>query len=187
MALSDFQNKKLVALFENIYDTNKDGVIDKVDFEEALEKVTKLHNWGKDEIAKNQVTLDKIWEGLRAQCDINNDGKVQKNEWIKMYGECIKNVASGKEFPAWQNDYMEFMFYANDTSGDGFIDEGEYAEVYKLFGFPEANLKTCFSKISEGCANNMISKDDFKNLWKEYLLSNDESQKGNFLFGTMKH
>ena len=34
-----------------------------------------------------------------------------------MWGECIGDVAAGKGFPAWQQDYMEFMFYANDTSG----------------------------------------------------------------------
>jgi len=189
MSLTEFQRKKVLNLFENLYDTNKDGVIERVDFDEALEKIVKLHHWSHNEKAFTdaQATLNRIWDGLRARADVNNDGKIQKDEWCKMWGECIGDVAAGKGFPAWQQDYMEFMFYANDTSGDGFIDQGEYTAVYNLFGFSNDDVKVCFAKISEGCANNMLSKADFEALWQEYFLSDDENAKGNFLFGRQKH
>lgn len=189
MPLSDFQTKKAVNLFQNIYDTNRDGVIEKVDFDEALEKISKNHHWGKsdEKFKEAQATMEKVWNSLKALADKNNDGKIQLDEWCKMWGNCIDDVAAGKGFPAWQQDYMEFMFYANDTSGDGFIDEAEYEEVFKTFGFTNDDTKTCFAKISEGCPNKMISKDDFKKLWEEYFLAEDENAKGNFLFGRQKH
>lgn len=189
MGLTEFQKKKAINLFENIYDTNRDGVVEKVDFDEALEKIGKVHHWGKNDGAykEAQATLLKIWDSLRALADVNNDGMIQKEEWCKMWGNCIDDVAAGKGFPAWQQDYMEFMFYANDTSGDGFIDEEEYAQVFQLFGFTNDEVKICFAKISEGCANNMLSKDDFQKLWQEYFIADDESAKGNFLFGRQKH
>jgi len=187
--LSEFQTKKLMNLFENLYDQNGDGVIEKVDFDECLEKIVKLHHWSSNEKAFTdaQATLMKIWEGLRSRADVNNDGRIQKDEWCKMWSECIKDVADGKGFPAWQQDYMEFMFYANDTSGDGLIDEGEYTAVYQLFGFSGDDVKLCFDKISEGCKDRMLNKDDFQKLWQEYFISEDENAKGNFLFGRQKH
>merc|ERR1711963_469115 len=49
--LSEFQTKKLMNLFENLYDQNGDGVIEKVDFDECLEKIVKLHHWSSNEKA----------------------------------------------------------------------------------------------------------------------------------------
>lgn len=189
MSLSEFQKKKCINLFENLYDTNKDGVIEKVDFDDALDKVKTLHKWSSEDkqFLEAQALLNKIWEGLRSRADVNKDGKIQKDEWCKMWGECIGDVAAGKGFPAWQQDYMEFMFYANDTSGDGFIDEGEYTAVYQLLGFSNDDVKVCFDKISEGCKDRMISKSEFEGLWQEYFLADDENAKGNFLFGRQKH
>jgi len=189
MGLSDFQKKMAINLFQNIYDTNRDGVVEKVDFDECLEKIGKVHHWGSNDTAykEAQATLLKIWDNLRALADVNNNGKIELEEWCKMWGNCIDDVAAGKGFPAWQQDYMEFMFYANDTSGDGFIDQEEYAQVFQLFGFSMDEVKTCFAKISEGCKDNMISKDDFQKLWQEYFIAEDAGAKGNFLFGTQKH
>lgn len=187
--LTEFQEKKVMNLFENLYDTNKDGVIEKCDFDEALDKIGTLHHWSTDDKAYTDANtlITKVWEGLRSRADKNNDGKIQKEEWKKMWAECIKDVADGKGFPDWQQDYMEFMFYANDTSGDGFVDRSEYTEIYKLFGFSNDDVNVCFDKISEGCKDNMLSKADFEALWKEYFVSEDETAKGNYLFGQQKH
>ena len=40
-----------------------------------------------------------------------------KDEWVKMWTNTLATIQSGQPFPAWQQQYMEFMFYANDTSG----------------------------------------------------------------------
>lgn len=187
--LTDFQKKKILNLFENLYDTNKDGVIEKCDFDEALDKIKSLHHWNNNDDAYKsaQGTLNSIWDGLKDRADVNKDGKITKEEWTKMWEGCIKDVASGKGFPAWQQNYMEFMFYANDTSGDNLIDRDEYTAVYKLLGFPDADVKVCFDKISEGCKDQMINKDTFEALWKEYFVAEDPNAKGNFLFGRQSH
>lgn len=188
-ALTDFQRKKILNLFENLYDTNKDGVIEKCDFDNALEKISSLHHWKNNDAAfkEAQDTLNVIWEGLRLRADKNNDGKITKEEWTKMWEECIKGVVEGKQFPEWQQKYMEFMFYANDTSGDGYIDRDEYTAIYQLFGFSSDTVNQAFDKISEGVKDSKLSKEDFEGLWREYFISEDENAKGNFLFGRQDH
>ncbi|KAK3705437.1 hypothetical protein RRG08_034013 [Elysia crispata] len=170
-------------------DTNKDGVIEKCDFDEAVEKISSLHHWKSNDAAfkEAQDKVNKIWDGLREQADKNKDGKITKEEWQKMWEGCIKDVVEGKPFPAWQQDYLEFMFYANDTSGDGFIDRDEYTAIYQLFGFSSDDVNVCFDKISEGLPNQMLSKENFETLWREYFSADDESAKGNYLFGRQKH
>ncbi|BFZ14118.1 hypothetical protein BsWGS_17157 [Bradybaena similaris] len=187
--LTEFQQKKILNLYENLYDTNKDGIIEKCDFDEAVEKISTLHHWKQNDAAfqKAQETVSKIWEGLRARADRNKDGKITKEEWTKMWEECIRDVAEGKSFPPWQQDYMEFMFYANDTSGDGYIDRDEYTAIYQLFGFSNDDVNVCFDKISEGLPDKKLSKEDFEALWREYFVAEDVNAKGNYLFGSLKH
>ncbi|KAH9509721.1 hypothetical protein Btru_044336 [Bulinus truncatus] len=184
-ALTEFQRKKILSLFENLYDLNKDGVIEKCDFDNAVEKISTLHHWkNNDEAFKQaQETVNSIWEGLRLRADKNKDGRITKEEWTKMWEECIKDVVEGKKFPEWQQKYMEFMFYANDTSGDGFIDRDEYTAIYRLFGFSNADVNLCFDKISQGIPDSKLSKDDFEALWREYFVAEDAEAKGNYLFG----
>jgi len=189
MSLTEFQKKKIINLFENLYDTNKDGVIEKCDFDECLDKIKSLHHWNTNDASYKsaQDTLEKIWAGLRERADVNKDGKITKEEWTKMWENCIKDVVAGKGFPQWQEAYMEFMFYANDTSGDNLIDRGEYSAVYKLLGFSDDDVNACFDKISAGCKDEMIDKAAFQALWQEYFTAEDENAKGNFLFGRQKH
>lgn len=184
MPLSEFQLKKVVNVYQNLYDSNKDGVIDSKDFNDAIEKISTLHHWGKcdKKYGEAKAQLENIWKGLRKFADKNKDDIVTKDEWIAMWEQVLAKVSAGEPFPDWQQQYMEFMFYANDTSGDNFIDRDEYVTIQTLFGNNEADSNTAFDRLSEG-TDGMISKEDFTGLWREYFLSTDSSQRGNFLFG----
>uniref|UniRef100_A0A0B6ZDA5 EF-hand domain-containing protein n=1 Tax=Arion vulgaris TaxID=1028688 RepID=A0A0B6ZDA5_9EUPU len=185
-SLTEFQRRKIINLFENFYDTNKDGTIEKADFEETLKKIATLHHWSPsdDSFKREEDRIQKIWAGLQSRAD--KDGKISKEEWALMWEECVKDIKLGKAFPEWQQEYMEFMFFANDTSDDGFIDRDEYSAIYKLFGFSVDEINFCFDKISEGLPDQKLSKADFENLWREYFTAEDENAKGNYLFGKQK-
>jgi len=186
MGLTDFQKKKVISVYQNLYDSNKDGVIDAADFNDAIEKISKLHHWGTcdKKYADAKKTLDEIWEGLKAVADKNKDGIVVLDEWIKMWDATLESVVKGEAFPAWQQTYMEFMFYANDTSGDGFIDKGEYVTIQSLFGNSKEDSEKAFDRLSEGTnPAGMISKEDFQALWHQYFVSDNREERGNFLFG----
>lgn len=184
MPLTDFQLKKVVNVYQNLYDSNKDGVIDSKDFADAIEKISKLHHWGQcdKKYADAKAQLDAIWLGLRKYADKNKDDIVTKEEWIAMWEQVLAKVAVGESFPDWQQNYIEFMFYANDTSGDGFIDREEYVTIQTLFGNDEKASNEAFDKLSQG-TDGKISKEDFTTLWRDYFVSDDRSQRGNYLFG----
>ncbi|XP_076439191.1 calexcitin-2-like [Babylonia areolata] len=187
MSLTEFQKEKVINVFERLYDSNKDGVIDQKDFSDAIDKISKLHHWGKDdnEYKKAKDKLALIWDGLREGADKNKDGIVTKEEWVNMWAKTLDNIQAGQPFPKWQETYMEFMFYANDTSGDGFIDKGEYVAIQTIFGNKEDDSKKAFDVLVEGNEQNLISKTDFEQLWHQYFLSTNASDKGNYLFGTI--
>ena len=45
------------------------------------------------------------------------DDKVSEEEWLKMWTDCIQDIKSKREFPEWQQKFIDFMFKVNDTSG----------------------------------------------------------------------
>lgn len=181
MALSAFRKKKIESVYQNLYDSNKDGVIDKNDFSDCIEKISKLHHWATngDAYKLAKEILEEVWDGLKIDADINQDGIVTREEWVKMWSK----FAAANKNPDWNEKYIKFMFLANDTSGDDLVDKGEFVTVQTLFGNSEADSKNAFDKLSAGTPNNMLSFDDFKNLWHEYFSSDDPKAKGNYLFG----
>nr|4NDC_A Chain A, Calexcitin [Doryteuthis pealeii]4NDC_B Chain B, Calexcitin [Doryteuthis pealeii] len=185
--LSDFQRNKILRVFNTFYDCNHDGVIEWDDFELAIKKICNLHSWPTDGKKHNEAraTLKLIWDGLRKYADENEDEQVTKEEWLKMWAECVKSVEKGESLPEWLTKYMNFMFDVNDTSGDNIIDKHEYSTVYMSYGIPKSDCDAAFDTLSDG-GKTMVTREIFARLWTEYFVSNDRGAKGNHLFGDLK-
>lgn len=179
--LTPFQTKKILRVFNMLYDTNNDGVIEKKDFDILLETICRILEWQRDgeKHKKAKETLYIIWKGLEEYADTDKDSVITKDEWLKMWGACLKDIENGR-FPTWQKRYMDLMFDVNDKSGDNLIDLVEYTTFFAEFGIKSDECKEAFDKISGG---KNISRSDFEKLWREYLTSNDVSSDANSLFG----
>lgn len=187
MSLSDFQKQKLSYFYVFFYDANKDGVIDWADFELSIKKISEANSWavGSEQHKKGMQICKTVWEGLQKYADKNkriNDNEISKDEWFQMWAECLATYKSSKQLPEWQVTYMNFFFDASDTSGDGVIDADEYSAVYQLFGLSKDECNKAFSVLSKGNTVN-LSRDDFKRLWTEFIVSDDKAAVGNNLFG----
>ncbi|KAH3768276.1 calexcitin-2-like [Dreissena polymorpha] len=179
--LSDFQKKKILKLFTMLYDSNKDGVIEKQDFDIYLQRVSDVLQWskGSEKYVNAQETLDIVWKGLVEYADTNKDSKITEEEWLRMWGDCLADIEKG-QFPAWQKKYMDLMFDVNDKSGDDFIDCSEYTTFLTRFGVTEKACGQAFQQISGG---KNITRDQFASLWRGYLTSNDPKSAANYLLG----
>jgi Ca2+-binding EF-hand superfamily protein len=123
-----------------------------------------------------------VWTGLKTYADDNSDGEISKEEWFQMWSDCAKKVMDKQKFPEWLSSYMSFMFDAADTSGDNVIDKDEFRLAYTSFGLSAEQCDSAFDAFSEN-GQIELTKDKYSQLWHEFFLSNDESAKGNFLFG----
>jgi len=177
--LSEFQKKKILRVFNILYDSNKDGVIGKEDFEISIKKICRIMNWtdNTERQSFTRNTLELIWTGLQDYADTNDDHKVSIEEWTKMWSDCIQE----DKFPPWQEEFMKFMFDVNDKTGDEKIDEEEFSYFYEEYcQIPKEDGKRAFQKLANG---EKISRDLYKQLWKDYFVSTDESAKSTYLFG----
>ncbi|CAK9293340.1 unnamed protein product [Gordionus sp. m RMFG-2023] len=193
--LNDFQKKKLLFVFSVFFDINRDGVIEKSDFDLALEKIAGIHKWGKSDnkytIAKS--TLGSIWNLLRSKADANQDDIVTQSEWFLMWSESIshykchhnhedvKEPCDKEAMPDWEKKFMQFMFDVIDISGDGIIDEIEFLTFFKVYDFTETECKIAFSNLTNN-KKVKIDREMYRKFWRQYFLGNVQEEPGNWIF-----
>lgn len=174
--VSEIRKNKLNYVFDTFFDVNKDGSIEKNDFELAIENIARIRGY-KTGDANHKDVSDRflsIWEKLRVFADTNKDNKVSREEWLTLWTEPLNDE--------WKKMYMNFMFRLQDTSGDGTIDEAEFTNVCQTFGIPAEESKSAFVKISNAGKTD-IDIAAYENLWKDYFGSDDAAAAGNSLFG----
>ncbi|XP_056639783.1 calexcitin-2 isoform X1 [Diorhabda sublineata] len=180
MPISEFRKKKLLYVFHVFFDVNQSGTIDRKDFELAIGKICSLRGWPRDtpEYRKTFDSMINIWEGLKQRADSNKDGQVSVEEWAIMWDEFSKDSSNPLE---WQTQYMRFMFEMEDSSGDGAIDVDEFSGVCSCYGLDESECRQAFEKMAQG--KHSVNYDEFETLWKQFFISENPSDPGNFIFG----
>lgn len=183
MPISDFRKKKLLYVFNVFFDVNQSGTIDRKDFELAIEKICSLRGWSPSS-PQHKKTFDsmiQIWDGLRQRADSNKDGQVSVDEWSSMWDEYARNPDNPLE---WQTQYLRFMFDLEDASADGSIDTDEFVQVCSCYGLAEAECTEAFQRMGQGAKD--VNFEQFQVLWKQFFMSEDPSEPGNFIFGKTK-
>jgi len=180
--LTKLQTKKWTHLFD-IYDMNNTGFVTKEDFEIRVENVAKLLNIDVGATDYNdmhtQVMAD--WTHLQKEADINNNGKISLEEWLKhgcsrinsdMY-DTVKKEA-------------HVIFDLCDANGDGSISKDEYTALLKAWGIDDNNeLNLSCSKIGLK-DDNKLSRGEFIELLEQFHKSDDPASPGNYFFGSFE-
>lgn len=178
--VSDFRKKKILHVFNTLFDSNKSGSIDKNDLEGIANKVAKVRGFkpGDAKFKEIQESLQTIWNLLQQHGDADNDGQVSAKEWIEICDDYAKNPNAPQQ---WQNACMKFIFDIEDASKDGSIDADEFSTIYASFGLDKVEAVQAFNKLSKGKSS--VTWNEFQELWKEYFTSEDPNAAGNFIFG----
>jgi len=174
--VSELRKNKLNYVFDTFFDVNKDGSIEKNDFELAIDNIAKIRGYKQGDASYKDVSdrFLTIWEKLRVFADTNKDNVVSREEWLTLWTEPLNDE--------WKKLYMDFMFRLQDTSGDGSIDEGEFTNVCQTFGIPADESKKAFNKISNDGKTEIDIK-AYETLWMDYFGSDDVAAAGNSIFG----
>jgi len=191
MAPDPFLKKKWDRVFYTFFDANKNKVIDWNDFEVVFEKIKELRGEQSAEYKIVSDAMETVWKGILHQAknvDIMHLEKLENvpqevtiEEWDKIWEKFDPN-----HMPIWQWEYLKYMFFLIDTSGDKFIDADEYATVMKIYGMSQKDAVAAFKKFAVDPKGKALDKIDyglFVQLWNEYFKSTDKSKRGNFLFG----
>ncbi len=171
--LSDLRRRKLTTAF-NAIDFNRNGVVERADYTAVADKLSTLSGWekGSDGDAAVHELLSAWWDRTKDSADLNDDGIVTCEEFCTMV-DTADEAALAQGGPA--------LFDALDQSGDGVISPAEYrifGTAYRLAGDADA----LFARL-DADGDGQISRDEFTQLWLEFILGEDESAAGNWMFG----
>jgi hypothetical protein len=192
MAPSAFLKKKWEKVFYQYFDLDKNQSVDWADFEVFFDRIKKDRGENSVEYRFARDSMTMAWKGLLAICkgfdiadDVPKDASIVAADWDAMW----EKTDTKAHMPMWQWEYVKFMFLLLDSSGDKYIDDGEYASVVSIFGINEADAKAAFAKFAvhhkTGAKLDKIDYSLFVKRWIEYFTSDDEAAPGNSLFGPL--
>lgn len=194
--LSEFQRKKLLYEFHTFFDLTRDGTLEWKDFDMARQKICDMSGWkpGSKRYIEVHELFKEIWRKLQDDGDVDFDGKISEDEWIRMWEafnkQYLQEVSKSKdqntatELPVWLTKYMEYKFNLLDRTGNGYVDEEEYEYVMSEFGVPPKDAKNAFLMFSQN-NEKKVDLEYFKELCTEYYRSDDPSALGNFINGKL--
>lgn len=188
MGVHPFLKKKWERVFYTFFDTNKSKTIDWNDFEILFEKIKELRGEESTEYKIVHDAMQAVWKGLLQDTkgidmteEVDKSMEITLEEWDKVWEKF-----NPKHMPIWQWEYVKFMFFLIDSSGDKYIDVDEYSEVMKIYGMSAEDSKKAFTKFAVDGKGKEIEKVDygqFVRMWYDYFGSENRDKPGNFLFG----
>lgn len=138
-------------IFHSVFQINDDFIIDRSFF--YLDKGTSAHvtleTWIRTMSLFLRGTLEEKMKYCYAVYDLNNDGKVKRNEVILLLGKCfVMEYEEDVELAV--KDLADIMVRKMDIDGDGVID----FEDYRKSVLEQNELLECFGRClpERGCA-----------------------------------
>jgi juvenile hormone diol kinase len=181
--LSQLLQKKHTNNFR-IYDIDGSGFVELADLESCANNLAKLRNWEADssEFIELQAKYSAIWTNFWQPADINGDGKVSLDEYLKVADNSISNFSNSTALQDAHKNKANVIFDILDASNDGQISLTEYKQFCVAIGLNEKDAEIAFAHLDQN-GDGYISRDEYLQASKEFHTSDDLNASGNFLYG----
>jgi Ca2+-binding EF-hand superfamily protein len=181
--LTDFQKKKLYRTFQ-IYDSDRDGIVSKQDYERAAHNVVVANGFvhGSPQFESVTAAYLAAWEGMRRMADQDNDGRVSLNEHLTAYDHLLANAGPGI-FVSVCDASLNLI----DQDRDGKISRHEY--VTNLVGWAGGAITApaatdAFHQLDVN-HDGFITRDEMLEIVRDFFTSDDPTAHGNWLVGPL--
>ncbi len=169
----------------NVLDFDNNGYIEQADFIAIAENLCMVRGEEVDTEESNEI-IDrcmKLWNGLAYYIDENNDKQCSLKEWFSFIEDRLVN-SPNDEAPLFLNKTVESIFDLYDVDSDGIISWQEYLDIFLSFRLNASLVAKSFKTLD---ANNdqSLSKEELVNAISEFLISDDISLPGNWIFGNL--
>ena len=181
--LSDLQTRKLTRYF-NAFDSDRNGVLEQSDFERNVRRVVAARDAdvGSPEYQWIHTKWMKVWSGLAAGADANDDGRVDLAEWLAYHDAQLRSdMPYWREIEAGGVTFAGYMFDVIDMDADGQISWREYSLFLRAYDVPSDLHERIFAQLDLN-GDGKLTRDEWIVLTDEFF-GDDPFAPGNWMFG----
>ncbi|WP_327135262.1 EF-hand domain-containing protein [Streptomyces sp. NBC_01343] len=173
---SEFQERKLQEMFA-AFDADGDGFLREADFRALVARWGRLPRVAAEtELrARLEALLMGWWAALLERGDANGDGAVDMGELLGLVDELPAMVAT-------VTATAETVFEAVDENGDGVISPAEHRRLVETWNGRPVPLDGVFELLDLN-GDGHLSREEFALLWRQFWISDDPAEPGNWLCG----
>jgi Ca2+-binding EF-hand superfamily protein len=181
--MNNFQKQKLIHLF-SLLDINLNGYLQLNDFEIISERlaIKAEVEIGKD---KHRVIVEKC-VGLfyKLTKDIPNASRQQilLSDWESFFQDVVLKPGAEDVLDEYVDLFFDFIFKIFDENNDGYISKKEYADIFEVYGLNDEFINEAFDTL-DSFKDGRLSRYELKNAIETFFISDDETEKGNHIFG----
>jgi len=210
--LSPFQLEKLTFYFEQFFDCNKNGNLEKDDFLILNEKFRTIAGWEKESVEyktlvdNSSVFFECLLDQVKAEANLYNEGLelrsweealkpnkmvtevVTLSGWLNMWARLFNGAAGMDDFPIWVQLLPNILFEVQGGKKNGCITKESLRTFYK--NFASVQDEHTLDKLTDAGYNTMTSDgeykldlNNYKLLFANFLLGRTIYGPGKFVFG----
>ncbi|MFB8348802.1 EF-hand domain-containing protein [Streptomyces niveus] len=173
---SAFQERKLKGMFA-AFDADDDGYLRQQDFVALVARWSRLPGVepGTELRARVESLLMGWWAALVEVGDANGDGAVDLEEMLALVDRLPAMVAD-------VTATADTVFDATDTNGDGRISPEEHQRLVETWNGQPVDMTGVFELLDLN-GDGHLSREEFALLWRQFWISDDPAEPGNWLCG----
>lgn len=173
---SAFQERKLRGMFA-AFDGDGDGYLREEDFRGLVGRWSLLPGVGPGTELRGRVEalLMGWWAALVEVGDANGDGAVDMGELLLLVDRLPAMVAD-------VTATADTVFDAVDANGDGRISPEEHRRLVETWNGQPVDMTGVFEVLDLN-GDGYLSREEFAVLWRQFWISDDPAEPGNWLCG----
>lgn len=171
-----FQEHKLRDMFA-AFDADSDGYLREEDFRALVARWSRLPGVGPGTELRARVEslLMGWWAALLEVGDTNGDGAIDMGELLALVDKLPGMVAD-------VTATADTVFEAVDSNGDGVISPEEHRRLVETWNGRPVDMTGVFELLDLN-GDGHLSRDEFALLWRQFWISDDPVEPGNWLCG----
>ena len=179
--LPDILLKKLTRHF-HFRDLNKDGYVERSDWEQCAKNLTAVRNWepGSPEYEDVMERHVDMWITFWQPADLNYDGKVTLDEYLHL-AETQRRLGFEYEMGRVRKLFAA-IFDTLDLNADSEITLNEYKLFFKAWGIDESRAVDAFASLDLN-DDARLSRSAFLQYGVNFYVNDELNVPGNLIFG----